>query len=244
MPNPPPTFSAMMRNALVAQRVFGDAAARLHGIGGEPVDHHAMPDHMGRGGKRLGDRGGIAGGMDESLVVRTALPHGDGAGHDRVLGGGDRGQHLVIDFDRFSRVLRLLERLGDDEGDGIADIAHALAGKERLRRGKGGAAVTPLARRLRALGAEFLDRLVLAGEHEEHPGHRPCRIAGDRHDTGVAVRRAQHIAADLARDLHVVDITAGAADEIGVFFARDRLPDAEFTHVGLSARAHVLRSRV
>jgi hypothetical protein len=56
----------------------------------------------------------------------------------------------------------------------------------------------------------------------------------------MAVRRAQHIAADLPGGCHVVDITAGAADEIGVFLARDRLADAEFTHVDVSALEVVL----
>ncbi len=228
---------AAQRGAAVARGVFGDAAARLHGVGGEPVDHHAVTDHVRRGGERLRDRCPVAGDMGEGLVVRAALPHRDRAGHDRVLGGRDRGQHLVVDLDRFGRVLRLLQRLGDDEGDGIADIAHPLAGEERLRRGEGGAAVAPLARRLRALGAEPAHRLVLAGEHQQHAGHRPCGVGGDRHDAGMAVRRAQHIAAHLPGDRHVVDITAGAADQIRVLLARDRLADAEFTHVGLSALA-------
>ena len=124
MPKPPPTFSAITRNCVsaslntsvamhaadhvrplhgaaqrgapVAQRVFGDAAARLHGVGGEAADHHAVLDDVRRGGEHPGDRRGIAGGVGEGLVVRAAFPHRDGAGPDRILGGGDGGQRCRI----------------------------------------------------------------------------------------------------------------------------------------------------
>ena len=88
MPKPPPTFSEIMRTlvsgtlstslakraadhvralhraaqgvAVVARIVLGEAAARLHRIGGDPVDHHAMLDHVGGAGERAFDRGLVA----------------------------------------------------------------------------------------------------------------------------------------------------------------------------------------
>ena len=43
-------------------------------------------------------------------------------------------QRLPFDFDRFRRVLGLLDRLGDHEGDGIADMADFGRGQNRIRR--------------------------------------------------------------------------------------------------------------
>src|SRR4029077_5794247 len=99
---------------------FGDAAARLHGVGGEAVDHHAVLDDVSRGCEHPGDPRRIAGGVGEGLVVRAALPHRDGAGPDRILGGGDGGQRVVLDLDRLGGVLGLLPRFGGDEGGGGA----------------------------------------------------------------------------------------------------------------------------
>ncbi len=226
---------AAQRGAPIAHGVFRDAAARLHGIGGEPVDHHAVLDDVRGRCEHLRDRGGIAGGVGEGLVVRAAFPHRDGAGQDRVLGGGDGGQRLVFDLDRLGGVLGLLQRFGDHEGDGIAEIAHPFAREKRLRRSEGRAAVAPLARRHRALGAELAQRLVRAGQHQEHAGHRLGGVGRDGDDAGMTMGRAQHIAARLSAHLHVVDIPPGATDEIGVFLPRDRLADTEFTHDRFSA---------
>ena len=46
------------------------------------------------------------------------------AGSRGVLRPHDRGQRIDVDLDRLGGVLGLQRRLGDDEGDGIADEAH------------------------------------------------------------------------------------------------------------------------
>jgi hypothetical protein len=198
-----------------------------------------VSDDVGRRREHFCDGSGVAGGVDEGLIVRAAFPRRGGARPDRIFGGGDRGQRFVFDLDRLGGIFGLLQRLGDDESDGIAEIAHPIAGQERLRRGEGRAAVAPLARRHRALGAELAHLVVFAGQHQEHAGHRLGGFGGDGDDAGMTVGRAQHIAAHLSADLHVVDITPGAADEVGVFFPWDRLADAEFTHFSSSALAMV-----
>jgi hypothetical protein len=43
-------------------------------------------------------------------------------------------QRLPFDFDRFRRVLGLLDRLGDHRGDGIADVTDFGRGQNRIRR--------------------------------------------------------------------------------------------------------------
>ena len=44
----------------------------------------------------------------------------------------DRRQHLVIDFDQLGGVLRLLQRLGDDDRDLVADVAHLALRQQRM----------------------------------------------------------------------------------------------------------------
>ena len=46
----------------------------------------------------------------------------------------DGGQRLVIDLDQLGGVERLVQRLGDDEGDVVADPAHAVLHQRRIAR--------------------------------------------------------------------------------------------------------------
>ena len=43
------------------------------------------------------------------------------------------GSCIELDLDRFGRVLRLMDRLGDHDRDRLPDVAHALRGKHRHR---------------------------------------------------------------------------------------------------------------
>ena len=101
------------------------------------------------------------------------------------------GQRLVLDRDQLGRVLRLVQGLGDDEGDRIADIAHPLLRQQRLRADKGRRAVLLAARDQRPQRAEAAPLELGAGQHREHPG-RGARLLGvDRDDPGMRMRRAQ-----------------------------------------------------
>src|SRR5262249_33635998 len=71
------------------------------------------------------------------------------------------------------------------------------------------------------------------GQHSEHAG---CRFGGsavDRADARMGVRRSQHVAKDYARQDHVVDIAAAAAQQPRVLEARYRLTQRKFTHAYL-----------
>ena len=46
----------------------------------------------------------------------------------------DGRQRLVVDVDELGRVLGEVERLGDDERDGVADETHLVVGERRARR--------------------------------------------------------------------------------------------------------------
>jgi hypothetical protein len=62
----------------------------------------------------------------EGLVAGVVGPHFRRIGRERGLGGDRGGERLVIDRDQLGRVLRLVRGFGDDEGDGVADIADAI----------------------------------------------------------------------------------------------------------------------
>ena len=51
---------------------------------------------------------------------------------DRRLGVEQRVEHLVVDVDRGQRPPARLRVVGGDGGDGLADVAHELAGEHRL----------------------------------------------------------------------------------------------------------------
>ena len=44
------------------------------------------------------------------------------------------GKNVVIDLDQFGGVAGLLDGVGDDEGDGVADVADGALGQHRMRR--------------------------------------------------------------------------------------------------------------
>ncbi len=130
----------------------------------------------------------------------------------RRLGGvGDRGQRLVIDLNKLGGVPGLGQRLGDDEGDGLADIAHP-----RLREAEMGApehrrAVRPLAAERHPHHAEPGRGEIVAGVDRQDAGRGLCRGQIDRADRGMGMRRAQHCRIGLAGQAHVVLKAAVAA---------------------------------
>ena len=216
--------------AVVAGIVFGDAAARLQRVGGDAIDHHAVPDNVVGIGEGALNGGLVAGLVEVGLVVGIRLPDRGRAGLHRVLDRDHGRKRLVVDLDGLGGVLGLMESVGHDIGDWITRIAHALARKRELRRGDRRRAVTALARDLRPLGTERGDRGVAAGEDQVNAGHRLGGFDVDRSNTRVRVWRTQHIAAQLVDRGDVVDVATGAAHEVGVFLARDRLTDSELTH--------------
>ena len=188
--------------------VEADAAARLHGCGGDAVDDEMMFDDVGRLGESRIGRFLVAFDLDEADVVRAIVPDERDAGVHRIAGRDDRRQWLVIDFDQLGGVDGLEISFGDDEGDVVADHAHAVLDQRRIARlvaGRIAAALKPARHRKIAEAG----RLVIgAGDNREH-ARRGFRFAGiDLADAGMGVRRAQHIAERRSRKHHVRDVTA------------------------------------
>ena len=84
--------------------------------------------------ERRVENGRIAVGPVEHDVAR-ALPRGSPVASLRSRAGDIRRarQFLVVDAHRLGRVLRLSQRLGDDNRDRLAHIPDAIVGKHRHR---------------------------------------------------------------------------------------------------------------
>ena len=127
--------------------VGGQRRARLHGI-----DHHPAVDELDPGdvcGLRKGRRNriGIAVVIIKRNISGRFLMQQWRIGRCCRLRGCDRGQWIDVDLDGFGRVFCLQRRLGNDEGDRVADEADLVGGQDRANRG--------LPRRAVAIGPQF-----------------------------------------------------------------------------------------
>ncbi len=114
---------------------LGDRRARLDRVGDQTVVDHPQPGDVRRLGERRLDRLAFAELPVEAQVARHVVVHQRLTGGGRALGIGDRRQRLVVDLDQLGRILGLGQRLGDHEGDVVADVAHALGAQHRPRAG-------------------------------------------------------------------------------------------------------------
>ena len=83
----------------------------------------------------------------------------------------DRRQHLVVDADRLDAVPCRRHVVGDDEGDGVADVPHRVAGEHRDVRQMPLAAAVVRHRRLAGNVAEMGD----VGRRQHQPARRGWR---------------------------------------------------------------------
>ena len=189
-----------------------------------------MLDDVCGAGKRGVGRLLVALGLDEADVAGAVVPNERHVRLDRIAGRYDRRQRLVIDFDQLGGVDRLIIGVGDDEGDVIANHAHAVFDQRRIARLVAGLAVAALEPARHGKIAKAGLFVVGAGQHREHArcGLRLGRIDGA--DARVRMRRAQHVAERHAGKRHVGDVAAAALDEAGILEARHRLTYGEFTH--------------
>jgi hypothetical protein len=177
------------------------------------------------------------------LIVRASLPHRRGAGCHRRRGVRDRRKRLVVDLDQLGRVLGLGKRVGDDEGDVVADVAHPVLCEVGLRANEGGGAVFLLARHARRLQRECSDLRIGAEQHAVDSGRRERGRAVDGFDLRVGVRRAQHVAVPEIKPAHVVDVAPAPLQQRNVLFPELRASDGILTH-GISPGAFLWLERL
>ena len=143
-------------------------------------------------------------------------------------GVGDGRQGLVIDLDRFRRILRLRQGFGDDQRHRLPDVAH-LAGRQHGSR-------RIVARRTVAIGerhlagdiAELVCFDVVTREHEQDARHATRGRRIDAADVGVRDPRSQHDGLRRIGKLDVIGIATATGDQGLVFETSNGLAYAEF----------------
>ena len=222
--------------ALRARIVLGDDAAGLHVVGDQALVLDLDLHHLGGLGEGGVDRRLVAHGRVERDVVGLLVPHGARAARDGAADADDRRPHRVVDADRLDGVAGLDQRVGDHEGDGVADMLHAALGQQRDVGDVVLAAVAVRQRRLALDVAETGD--VLGGQHEVHARHRPGGLDVGDGEGGVGVRAAQERRMQAALRRVVVAVIALAGDQPTVLDPAQRLAEAELghCHVNLAMR--------
>src|SRR5215472_1540512 len=135
----------------------------------------------------------------------TRLQRRNGVYCRRLLG--------VIDLDQLGGVARLPQRPGNDDGDLVADVPHAVGDERRMRRLDHRRAVLRVDLPAARQSADFFGGHVLAGIDRHDPRGRGCRRGVDPGDPGVGVRAAQDIGVELPRAIDVVGVGALTGDE-------------------------------
>ncbi len=202
--------------------VFGNDAARIEVVGDQPLVDEAERHRAGGGCERLARRRRVADRRFEGDIARPFRPYRRGTAHERGERISHVRQRLPFDHDRFGGVARLFDRVGDDEGDRIADMANAVACQDRIRRHD------EIHVRRRSLARKRAELCGLRpGEHQSHARHG----ARGRHIVDTKARaglwRAQDDGVQHARRRDIADIAARPAQDRVVFLAGDGLSDAE-----------------
>ena len=128
-----------LRRGIQRQRAFAlvirrDHAARLDRHRRQPLMVQPVPDHPIGFAERLVDLAAAGGRVrvrDVRSKIRMRQRRALFRGGFRI---GDRRQRVVVHVDRVDAVARDVRIGGDDDGDGVADEVHAIAGKRRVRR--------------------------------------------------------------------------------------------------------------
>ena len=217
----------VQRVAIFRRIESADRAARLHVLRMDARDHIAPLDDVRRlRERRLGRRAVAAlGGVRD--VVRVLVPHTRRIRLRRLGDRGHRRQRIVVHHDKFGRVLRLRQRLGDHHRHRIADIAHAIDDQRRTLRREHRRAVALLARHRRLGHGDAVVRIVGPGEHRHHARRARRRRGIDRADPRMRVRRAHEHAPGLPMQRLIVLVAALAGQQPQILKPADRLTDAE-----------------
>ena len=205
---------------------LADRRARLHVVADETVvDEGDAGDLRGGGEGRLGLRR-IADLVVEGAVRAKVRPDQRRFRIER-RGGRDGGVLLLVfDLDQFGGVLRQRPCIGDDEGDGVADIIDPLAAEDRDVARRGARAVR-LA--LHGAGAQIAEvREVGAGQHQMDALGLPRRAGRRDPERRLGDGRPQHVTLQHPFRRDVVGVAAAASDERFILDTKDRSAHPEF----------------
>ena len=204
--------------------VVADGGAGFHGVGDQAVvDDVQRCDVVGCGEGRVG-----GGAVSEFPVV--ALVVGDRfVNLVRLVRGGHiyhRRQFIEIRDHRLRTIARRLQRIGDDDAVGFADVVHAVHRERRMGRLDHVRAIFRLHQPAARQVADAVRRKIRPGIHGRNAGNLQ---GGGRVYAGYGrarMRRAEEYRVRLARLVDVVRIATGAGNETRIFLAPDGGADA------------------
>ena len=194
-------------------------------------------EDVGRGGERGAAVAVFGAYFLDDVVARVAM-RGGGAGGERVPAVGDRRERLVLDVHQRCRVLRRVARIGDDDGDGFADVHRLVFRHHQWLRRLGKVPGAMVGRD--DVGGEDRGQ-VRPGEHRPHPGKLARGGGIDGHDTGMGMGAAHEGGLQQPGHAEVVDVAALPGEQRFVLEALDGGADEAGAHGSVSASAAVKR---
>ena len=172
---------------------LADRGARLHGVGDEPVIGEVELDDPPRFGERGLDCGQIA---EMPIVAEIAGRFAVDLRGARLKRRGwvdRRGLLDIVDLDQLGGVAGLPERLGDDDGDLVADVADPVGNERRVRRLDHRRAVLRVDLPAAGQPADSVRGHVLSGIDGHDTRGRGGRGGIDAGDPRIGVRAAQDV---------------------------------------------------
>ena len=222
----------MERVAPVRRVVASESGTRLHRVHAHPGDRKAnagdvrRPHYGGLHGLRVSEPDSVAD------VVGTVLPDRRRSLGQRLLGGGHHGQRLVLDLDEIGRIARPGGSVGHHERHAVADerdlpgLKRETSGLEYRRAVRTGERRG--ATRQTGQGTEAVRFDIRAGEDRSHAGRRQGLHDFDARDSRMRMRRTNHAAVELIRQVDVVGEATPAAQQAMVLDPRHGLSNSEF----------------
>ena len=222
----------LLRRIPHRQPVLDGVIIREHRTTFDRMRAAAMSLELQRRAMRCIDKCGrdIAVGLAELLDDIRVLPRVDArrAGLRRLQAVRHGGKRLVIDVDQGRGVFRKIARIRNDDRDRFSDEDHFIFGK-RIGRDVRRERIETQLKRQTILRQQRSD--VLVSEYRVHTRCCARRRRVDRLDLRMSEGAANESRFERAREMDVVDVSAGALDQSVVFDARDRLSDEfEGTH--------------
>ena len=149
--------------------ILTNCATRFHVIGDQAIILDINRDNTICLGKNVIHLGWIAHLSIKREIVSGLFPNRIRTLGDRLAQISNCRARAIGHRDRFRRILRLIKRFSDDEGDGIANMLHRLAAEHRRMRNKALRTILVRQRRQARHRAEMFN--VRRGENKLHTLH-------------------------------------------------------------------------
>ena len=141
------------------------------------------------------------------------------------------GQDFVINIDQLGGILGQAGRLGDDQRDLIAHMAHLALRQHRVRWLFHRTAVLVVDQPTAGQTAHLGLGQIGTGKDVQHTLGRSSARDVDRFDSCMRMRAAQKVGVTLARQHHVIGVLASAGQKTEILAAQDRFSDRRIRQV-------------